>query len=139
MRRRFGSFPWSTLSSLIFVLYVFFMLFLMFGQIQLTHLWFDRYLSCLSMNWILTLYLPEVWMKFKLPTCGLKSNDASIPLDSFWSCIFFFFFCVFVFLKERDIKVEQNYIFSHVFNKDGLQNSKWANFRWVKCQNSNYR
>ena len=30
----------------------------------------------------------------------------------------------FVFLDERDKKVEQNYIFTHVFNKVGLRNSK---------------
>ena len=30
----------------------------------------------------------------------------------------------FVFLDERDKKVEQNYIFNHVFNKVGLRNSK---------------
>ena len=28
----------------------------------------------------------------------------------------------FVFLEERDINVEQNYIFNHVFNKSGLRN-----------------
>ena len=28
-----------------------------------------------------------------------------------------------VFLEERDIKVKQNYIFSHVFNRSKLQNS----------------
>ena len=33
---------------------------------------------------------------------GLKSHDVSVPLDSFWSYIFVFF----VFLEERDIKVE---------------------------------
>ena len=70
-----------------------------------------------------------VWPKFKLSTCGLKFYDASVLLDSFWSCIFMFF----VFLEERDIKVEQNYIFSHVLNRSGLQNSNLANLRWVKC------
>ena len=35
--------------------------------------------------------------------------------------MFFFFF--FVFLEEGDVKVEQNYIFSHIFNISGLQNS----------------
>ena len=33
-----------------------------------------------------------------------------ILFDLIWSCIFMFF----VFLEERDIKVEQNYIFSPV-------------------------
>ena len=45
-----------------------------------------------------------------------------------------------MFLEERDIKLEQNYIFSHVFNKCVLQNSNWVNLMWVKCQilNSKY-
>ena len=51
-----------------------------------------------------------------------------------WYCIFMFF----VFLEERDIKVEQNYIFNQVYNKYGLRKSNWANLRWVKCQISNY-
>ena len=67
-----------------------------------------------------------VWPKFKLHTCGLKSYDVSVSLDSFWSCIF-------MFLEERDIKVEQNYIFSYVLNRSGLWNSNLANLRWVKC------
>ena len=32
---------------------------------------------------------------------------------------FFFFFFFFVFLEEKDIKVEQNYIFTLVFNRVG--------------------
>ena len=42
-----------------------------------------------------------------------------------WPCIFMFF----VFLEERDIKVEQNYIFNIVFNKGGLWKSNKANLR----------
>ena len=42
---------------------------------------------------------------YNLPTYGLKFHDASVPIDSFWSYIF-------MFLEERNIKVEQNYIFS---------------------------
>jgi len=33
------------------------------------------------------------------------------------------FLCFYVFLEEKDIKVEQNYIFSHIFNKRILYNS----------------
>ena len=42
-----------------------------------------------------------------------------------WILILFdlVFLCFFVFLEERDIKVEQNYIFSSIFNRDGLQKS----------------
>ena len=41
-----------------------------------------------------------------------------ILFDLIWSCIFM----VFVFLEERDIKVEQNYIFNLNFNRGGLEN-----------------
>ena len=34
--------------------------------------------------------------------------------------VFLYFY---VFLEERDIKVEENYIFSHIFNKGRLHNS----------------
>ena len=44
----------------------------------------------------------------------------------------------FVFLEVRHIKVEQNYIISHVINGGELQNSNWVNLKWVKCQISNY-
>ena len=66
--------------------------------------------------------------KFELLTCGLKSHFASVSLDSFlfylilYFYVFFFFF-FFVFLDERDIKMEQNYIFRHIFNKTELHNS----------------
>ena len=69
---------------------------------KLTHLWFNRNLSCLFVVWNMTLYPPEVWPKFMLLTCGSKYHDASVPLESFWYCIFMFF----VFLEGRDIKVE---------------------------------
>ena len=36
--------------------------------------------------------------------------------------IFSFIFLLFVFLEEGDIKVEQNYIFNPIFDKDGLLN-----------------
>ena len=48
-----------------------------------------------------------VWLKFKLLTYGLKFYDTSILINSFLSCILIFF----MFLKKRDIKVEQNIIF----------------------------
>ena len=95
---------------------------------------FNWNLSYLLVVWKLTFYPSKVWLKFKLPICGLKSHDVSVLLDSFLSCIFMFS----VFLEERD-KVKQNYIFNHVFNKIGLQNSNWANFMWIKCQISNRR
>ena len=60
--------------------------------------------------------------QFKLPTYGLKSYDASVLLDFFFFLISFdhVFLSFLVFLEERDIKVEQNYIFSRVFNRDRL-------------------
>ena len=67
------------------------------------------------------LYAPEVWPKFKLSICSLKFHDASVHLILFyliWSYIFILFYFIFVFLEARDIKVEQNYIFSFVFNRD---------------------
>ena len=84
-------------------------------KLQLTHICFDRNLSYLPEIWNLIFYPLEIWPKFKFPTYGLKSHDASISLDYFLSyLILYFMFCV--FLEERDIKVEQNYIFSFVFN-----------------------
>ena len=75
--------------------------------------------------WNLILYPLEVWLKFKLFNYGLESNDASVSQD-FFSLVFL---CFFVFLEERDIKVEQNYIFSLVFNRGGLWNPNWANLK----------
>ena len=53
-----------------------------------------------------------------MPTCDLKSHDTSDPLDFFFFILFDLLF--FVFFEEIDIKVEQNYIFSFVFNKDSM-------------------
>ena len=39
------------------------------------------------------LYPPEIWPRFKLPTCGLKSYDASVR--RYWIDLFFFFFFFF--------------------------------------------
>ena len=63
--------------------------------------------------------------KFMLLTCGLKSHYASVLLDSFLSYLILYFYVFFlgVFRGERDIKIKQNYIFSHIFNKAELHNS----------------
>ena len=71
------------------------------------------------------------------------------PFDLIFSWIFMFFFCVF---EERDIKVEQNYIFSFLtklgygtltelilggqnvkFQKTDKQLKFWQNHMWVSC------
>ena len=52
----------------------------------------------------------------------LKFHDASVPLDSFL-CYLILYFYFFVFLEEKDTKVEQNYIFNSVFNRVGLSKS----------------
>ena len=98
------------------------------GKLQLTYLWFDWNLNCLPVVWNLTLYLPEIWSKFKLPTYIWNPTIQVfcwIVFDLIWSCIFIFF----VFLEERDIKVEQNWIVNHVFNRSGLKNSNRANLK----------
>ena len=33
----------------------------------------------------------------------------------------------FVFLKEKDIKMELNYIINHIFNRNELQKFNWIN------------
>lgn len=50
----------------------------------------------------------------------------------------------FAFLDERDKKVKQNYIFTHVFNKDGYEiltkltsNGKVSNFK-IHVRNLNF-
>ena len=123
------------LSTMFFLLsfFIFSFCIYFFGKLQIIQTWFDWNLSYLI--WNLTLYSRKNWPKFKLFTYSLKSYGPRIPLDSFyilWSCIFY------IFLEERVIKVESNYIFSHIFKESGLRNSNWANFRWVKCQISNY-
>ena len=98
------------------------------SKLQLTYMWFDRNLNCLSVIWNLILYLPEIWSKFKLPTYIWNPTIQVfrwIVFDLIWSCIFIFF----VFLEKRDIKVEQNWIVNHVFNRSGLKNSNWANLK----------
>ena len=48
----------------------------------------------------------------------LKSYDTSVPLDYFLSyLILYFYLFIFCVFEERDIKIEQNYIFRYVFNR----------------------
>ena len=82
---------------------------------------------------LLTYGLPEIWVTylwFEISFCKCFTGFFFILFDFVFLCFFFFFF---VFLDERDIKMEQNYIFRHIFNKTELHNSNWANLRWVKC------
>ena len=76
-----------------------------------SNLRFDWNLSCLLMVWnpIIQVFCWSV-------------------LNLIWSCIFF----IFLFLEERDIKVEQNFIFNFVFNESRLQNFNWANLKLDK-------
>ena len=59
----------------------------------------------------------------------------------FWSYIlllfsfFFFNFC----LEMREIKIEQKYIFTLIFNKDGLQKANDVNLRWAKLHFSSHK
>ena len=57
--------------------------------------------------------------------------------DKYHFLIFFLLhFCfIFFFWDERDIKLEQKYLFTLNFNRSGLQISNGGNHRWVKCQN----
>ena len=80
-------------------------------------------LSCLIVIWNLTFYSLKVWLKFKLPICGLKSHNAKVRLDSFLSYLILYFYVFCIFEKKNDIKVEQNYIFNSVFNRYELWNS----------------
>ena len=71
------------------------------GKLQLTHLWFGWNLSCLLVVWNLKLYPLEVWSKFKLLTCGLKSHDIGVLLNSFLSYLILYFYVFCVFWGER--------------------------------------
>ena len=64
----------------------------------------------------------KIWLKFKLLTCGLKSHNTSVLLECFKSYLILYFFFIIFFWEERDIKVEQNFIFNFAFNESRLQN-----------------
>ena len=44
--------------------------------------------------------------KFKLSNCALKFHNANVPLDYFFILFDLVFLCIFIFLEEREIKVE---------------------------------
>ena len=77
------------------------------------------------------LYQSKNWSKFKLPTYGLKSHDASVSLNSFLSYLILYFYVYCVFWGEEH-KMEQNYIFNLIFNRVGLRKSNQANIMYVK-------
>ena len=52
---------------------------------------------------------------------------------TFRSYFLLFFMCfLFLFWEERDIKEEQKFKFTPIFNRDGLPKTNRANLRWVK-------
>ena len=64
-------------------------------------------------------------------------RERQIPLFDLLSFAFlcYLFIYLFLFQEERDIKLEQKYLFTLNFNRGGLQISNGGNHRWVKCQN----
>ena len=74
--------------------------------------------------WICSSCSRFVWME----------RETNATFWSSFSCIFVLFF---LFWEERDIKLEQKYLFTLNFNRSGLQISNGGNHRWVKCQNWN--
>ena len=64
-------------------------------------------------------------------------RERQMPLFDLLSLAFlcYFFFFWFLFWEERDIKLEQKYIFTLNFNRGGLRISNEGNHRWAKCQN----
>ena len=58
-------------------------------------------------------------------------RERQIPLFDLISLTFLFYF---LFWEEKDIKLEQKYLFILNFNKGRLQISNGGNHKWVKCQ-----
>ena len=57
-------------------------------------------------------------------------RERQISLFDLLSLAFFYYF---LFWEERDIKLEQKYLFTLNFNRDGLRHSNGENHRRVKC------
>ena len=64
---------------------------------------------------------------------------------TFWSCFqlslytyIYIYIYFFFFWEERDIKWEQKYIFTPIFNRGGLQETNWLSLRWAKWHFSNH-
>ena len=67
---------------------------------------------------------------FKGKTFSIYSSSSSFFFFILFNLInIYIYIYIVVFLEERDIKVEQNYIFSLVFNRGGLWNPNWANLK----------
>ena len=59
-------------------------------------------------------------------------RERQILLFNLLSLAFLYYF---LFWEEKDIKLEQKYLFILNFNKGRLQISNGGNHKWVKCQN----
>ena len=57
------------------------------------------------------------------------NGERQIPLCDIVSLVFL---CYFLFWEERDIKIEQKYLFIPDFNRGGLQKTNGTYLRWVK-------
>ena len=68
-----------------------------------------------------------------------NTENCYLNISTKWVVFLCFLFFILVFLEEREIKVEQKYIFNPVFNKSEVRNSNWDDLRWVKCQILNHR
>ena len=49
--------------------------------------------------------------------------------NSIFDLVLLVFLCFVLFWEERDIKLEQRYIFAPIFNKDGLQETNRINLK----------
>ena len=49
-----------------------------------------------------------------------------------FSLVSLLFLCYFLFWEERDIKFEQEYLFTPDFNRGGLRKTNGTYLRWVK-------
>ena len=77
----------------------------------------------------------DMFFMFKICVNGERDKCHFLIFFLLHFCAIFFFFVFFLFWEERDIKLEQKYIFTLNFNRGGLRISNRGNHRWVKCQN----
>ena len=101
-------------------------------------IWLLYFCFCSSFNYItfnlFSSFKMELWWWVSSVTFKFYTT---LTFDLIFSCflVFFFNFC----LEMREIKIEQKYIFTLIFNIDGLQKANDANLRWAKWHFSNHK
>ena len=132
------NFAWSSYRVVVYTDGLFFFVLLLIVFFCRIYLVLLKFLSQISKIWRMQIFMFFLIWAFFFFFFGYvlhvqalcEWRERQIPLLIFF---LLYFLCYFLFWEERDIKLEQKYLFTLDFNRGGLRNLNGAYLRWAKC------